>query len=101
MTPLARWAASSEASLLRAPRSLNEAVNWWFSNLRNTCAPVISESVREDRHGVSITCPWMVAAAAWTSLSVIVIGLGPGPGLPIAGEGRRKSEVHIGLATTD
>ena len=33
--------ASSDSSLLSAPRSLNDAVNWWFSNLRKTSAPVM------------------------------------------------------------
>ncbi len=37
----------SDRSLLSAPRSLKEAVNCWFSNLIQTCAPVISLSVLE------------------------------------------------------
>jgi hypothetical protein len=55
ITPFFALAASSETSLFNAPRSLKDAVNWWFSNLRYTSAPVISESVRECRNGVSIT----------------------------------------------
>ena len=44
-------------SLFHAPRSLNDAVNCRFSNFRKTCAPVISDSVRDSTHGVSSTCP--------------------------------------------
>jgi hypothetical protein len=52
-TPLARSAGVSCAILLSAPRSLNDAVNCRFSNLRKTSQPQIAESVRECRHGVS------------------------------------------------
>ncbi len=73
MTPRLRSSGVSEASLLNAPRSLNDAVNWWFSNLRCTSAPVICESVRECRNGVSITWPRMTSAAASMSFRVTVM----------------------------
>ena len=56
-TPLARSAGVSCAILLSAPRSLNDAVNCRFSNLRKTSQPQIAESVRECRHGVSPISP--------------------------------------------
>ncbi len=63
-TPAAHSAGVSERSLTSAPRSLNEAVNCRFSNLRYTSAPVIADSVREYRQGVSFTWPASTAAAA-------------------------------------
>ena len=49
-TPVARSAAGERAARkLRAPRSLNDAVNCRFSNFSQTRAPVISESVRDGR----------------------------------------------------
>ena len=50
ITPRARSAASSEASLLSAPRSLNELVTWRFSYLTKTSAPVSAESLRGRQH---------------------------------------------------
>src|ERR1041385_7668846 len=70
ITPRFFSSALSEESLLNAPRSLNDAVNWWFSNLSQTSAPVISESVRECRNGVRMTCPSIVCAAFSMSCSV-------------------------------
>src|SRR5688572_29863234 len=67
MTPRRRSSADSESSLLSAPRSLNEAVNCRFSNLRNTCAPVRRESVRLCTAGVCSTAPAMRVAAERTS----------------------------------
>jgi hypothetical protein len=43
---------------------LNEAVNCWFSNLRNTSAPVSLDSVRLCTQGVASTAPAMRLAAA-------------------------------------
>jgi hypothetical protein len=63
ITPRARSAGVSCTSLLQAPRSLKLAVNCRFSNLRNTCAPVSSDSVRDSTQGVSSTCPRTRAAA--------------------------------------
>jgi hypothetical protein len=65
-TPAARCASVSVRSLFSAPRSLNAAVNCRFSNLSQTSAPVIPESVRETMHGVSTTWPAMAAAASRT-----------------------------------
>src|SRR4051794_15935217 len=55
------------ARKLRAPRSLNDPVNWRFSNFRATSAPVISESVADRVSGVTGTAPAIAAAAARTS----------------------------------
>ena len=43
--------------LVRAPRSLNDAVNWKFSNFTHTSAPVMSDSVRGRAVGVRSTDP--------------------------------------------
>jgi hypothetical protein len=66
ITPRSRSAALSCASLLQAPRSLNEAVNCRFSNLRNTCAPVSSVRVREATQGVRSS--WLCKRAAAASI---------------------------------
>ncbi len=60
-------------SLLSAPRSLNEAVNCRFSNFRYTSPPVMCDSVREPRHGVSSTCPARRACAARMSAAVTLM----------------------------
>jgi hypothetical protein len=80
ITPRVRSAADSESSLLSAPRSLNEAVNCRFSNLRNTSAPVRRESVRLCTHGVCSTAPAMRCAAARISSTVTM--LAPQSSLP-------------------
>src|SRR5262245_5387246 len=67
ITPRRRSSADSDRSLLSAPRSLNDAVNWRFSNLRKTCAPVSRDSVRLSTHGVCSTALAMRPAAARTS----------------------------------
>ena len=54
----------SAFSLLSAPRSLNDAVNCRFSNLSQTSAPTMSDSVRECTNGVSSTSPAMLSRAA-------------------------------------
>ncbi len=69
ITPRPRSSADSESSLLSAPRSLKEAVNCRFSNLRNTSAPVSADSVRLCTNGVRSTAPEMRAAAARMSVS--------------------------------
>jgi hypothetical protein len=55
--------ALSCASLLQAPRSLNDAVNCRFSNFRNTWARTICDSVRDSTQGVSSTWPCSRSAA--------------------------------------
>src|SRR3989442_6155196 len=70
MTPRERSASDSEASLLSAPRSLNELVTWRFSYLTKTSAPVSAESLGAASIGVCSTCPPMVRRAA--SMSAIV-----------------------------
>src|SRR5690349_18714137 len=67
MTPRLRSAGLSESSLFSAPRSLNEAVNCRFSNLRNTSQPARRDRVRLWRNGVRSTAPAMRPAAARTS----------------------------------
>src|SRR5437868_11810352 len=67
MTPFFRSASLSDSNLFSAPRSLNDAVNWRFSNLRKISAPDISERIRECRAGVCSTAPAILAAAAWMS----------------------------------
>ena len=89
-TPLARCAASSPSRKLRAPRSLNEAVYWKFSNLRTISAPVISDSVREAEHGVSTTAPRIRSAAAATSSAVT--------GKTHGAHGRVFARLGVGLA---
>ncbi len=49
------------------PRSLNEAVNCRFSNLRKTAQPQICDSVRDARQGESTISPRSRSAAARTS----------------------------------
>src|SRR4029077_18903513 len=71
MTPRLRSSSSSESNLLSAPRSLKEAVNCKFSNLRKISAPAIADSVRECRAGVISTAPLIALAAASISASVI------------------------------
>src|SRR5882762_649920 len=67
ITPAARCAAVRESSFANAPRSLNDAVNWLFSNFRKTWAPAMPESVRECRQGVATTAPEIAAPALRTS----------------------------------
>src|SRR6476660_7713182 len=73
MTPRVRSAALKAASLLTAPRSLNELVTWRFSYFTHTCAPVSAESFGAGSIGVRKTCAPMVRRAASMSASVIVI----------------------------
>src|SRR5258707_11761144 len=70
MTPRARSAAVSEASLLSAPRSLNELVTCRFSYLTKTEAPVSAESRGAGSIGVRSTCPAITPRAAWISARV-------------------------------
>src|SRR6516225_5270173 len=74
MTPALRVAESSDNSLLSAPRSLNEAVNCRFSNLRWISQPAIAESVSDWRVGVRCTDWPMAAAALRISASVTSLG---------------------------
>src|SRR6185295_11243407 len=64
MTPRRRSSAESDSSLFSAPRSLKEAVNCRFSNLRKTRAPVSCDRVRLSTQGVCSTAPAMRCAAA-------------------------------------
>src|SRR5216684_1590677 len=73
MTPRERSASESEASLLSAPRSLNELVTWRFSYLTKTSAPVSAESLGAGSIGVRSTCPAMVRRAASTSAIVTLM----------------------------
>src|SRR5688572_2246091 len=107
MTPRRRSAAVSERSLFSAPRSLNEAVNCRFSNLRNTSAPVRRDRVRLCRQGVCSIAPEMRRAAALTSASVtrgpwVRWSMGPSlqeadlgalafPALGVGGRGARRA----------
>src|SRR5262249_2598492 len=70
MTPRARAKGSSEASLLSAPRSLNELVTCRFSYLTWTSAPVSAESFGAGSIGVRSTAPASVRRAASTSAMV-------------------------------
>src|SRR3954447_19963857 len=54
-TPAARSASSSSASLLTAPRSLNDPVRWRFSAFRDTSRPAMRENVSEPKTGVTRT----------------------------------------------
>ena len=74
ITPRARSPASSARSLFSAPRSLKDAVNCRFSNLRNSSQPAIADSVRECRKGVSATWSRMRLRAASTSPATIASG---------------------------
>src|SRR5262249_33159559 len=71
MTPRPRSATLSDASLLRAPRSLNELVTWRFSYFTYTSAAVSAESLGAGSMGVRNTWPAMVRRAA--SMSAIVM----------------------------
>src|SRR5688500_99225 len=75
ITPRARSASPSDSSLFSAPRSLKEAVNCRFSNLRKTSAPTSRDSVRLRKHGVCSTAPAMRCAAA--RMSSMVTGIAP------------------------
>src|SRR6185295_4057462 len=72
MTPRARSAADSEASLARAPRSLNELVTWRFSYLTKTSAPVSADSRGAGSIGVRSTWPAITRRAASMSARVTV-----------------------------
>src|SRR5579862_270487 len=69
-TPRRRSSGESESSLLSAPRSLKDEVNWRFSNFRWTSQPTIRDRVRDQWLGVRSTAPLMLAAAARMSSSV-------------------------------
>ena len=72
ITPRLRSASESDSSLLSAPRSLKEAVNCRFSNLRCSSQPVRRDSVWLGRNGVRSTAPWMRAAAVRMASSEIM-----------------------------
>src|SRR5258706_14358434 len=72
MTPRARSAADSEASLARAPRSLNELVTWRFSYLTKTSAPVSADSRGAGSIGVRRTWPAITRRAASISANPTV-----------------------------
>src|SRR5499427_10486679 len=73
MTPRSRAAAGSDASLLRAPRSLNELVTWRFSYLTKMSAPVSAESLGAGSMGVRNTWPAIVRRAASMSAMVMLM----------------------------
>ncbi len=107
ITPRARSSGVSESSLFRAPRSLNDAVNWKFSNFTHTSAPVMSDSVRDRAVGVRSTDPAMRAAAASTSAAVtanVDVDRGIAPdGMPAASarrvvDGTVEDEADLGSA---
>src|SRR5690242_15098166 len=77
MTPRPRSSAESAASLLSAPRSLNELVTCRFSYLTQTCAPVSAESFGAGSIGVRSTCDPIVRRAASISASVTLISYIP------------------------
>ena len=70
MTPRLRSSGVSCSSVFSAPRSLNEAVNCRFSNLIQTSALAMRDSVSLRRQGVCTTAPAMRAAARCTSSRV-------------------------------
>src|SRR6266850_1866117 len=70
MTPRARSAGPNAASLLSAPRSLNELVTCMFSYLTRTEAPVSAESFGAGNIGVRTTWPAMARRAASMSANV-------------------------------
>src|SRR5262252_7179458 len=98
MTPRVHSAAVREASLLSAPRSLNEFVTWRFSYLTLTDAPVSAESFGAGSMGVRRTRPAMVLRAASTSASVIAMpylqGTAPAGTVPTGGQLTRASCVR-------
>jgi hypothetical protein len=66
-----RFSSSLSARMrFSAPRSLNEAVNWRFSNFSQTSQPAMPDRVREWRVGVRTSAGWMRAAAFWMSANV-------------------------------
>src|SRR4051794_6438067 len=71
-TPAARSASVRWRSLLRAPRSLNDATNWRFSNLTTTVQPRTSDNVCDTALGVRTTESAIADAAASTSASVSI-----------------------------
>src|SRR5690349_8748864 len=70
ITPRFRSSGVSCSSVFSAPRSLNEAVNCRFSNLSQTSALAMRDSVSLRRQGVWTTAPAMRAAACLTSSRV-------------------------------
>src|SRR5262245_51912016 len=75
MTPRDRSAGPSEASLVSAPRSLNELVTCRFSYLTKTSAPVSAESFGAGNMGVRRTTLSMTRRAASISAIVTLNGL--------------------------
>src|SRR6516164_8682138 len=73
ITPCARSNSPSDASLLKAPRSLNECVTCRFSYFTNTSAPVRADSLGAGSMGVRSTCPAMVRRASSTSAIVTLM----------------------------
>ncbi|CFW44906.1 Uncharacterised protein [Bordetella pertussis] len=73
ITPAARSASVRLSIRLRAPRSLNEAVNCRFSNFSQISAPRISDSVRECVNGVLRTCPRRMSRAVWMAARSITM----------------------------
>ena len=68
-----RWSRGpSDSSLLRAPRSLKDAVNCMLSNFSTTREPRISDKVSDTWEGVRATAPAIVRVAASTSARVTV-----------------------------
>jgi hypothetical protein len=69
-TPRARALVSIDSRKLRAPRSLKDAVNCRFSNLRKRRQPSMADSVCASRQGVSEMCGAIAACARRTASAV-------------------------------
>src|SRR6266700_1960881 len=69
-TPAARSASPSNASLLTAPRILNEPVRWRFSAFSQILRPVRRDRVSEPYTGVTRACAAMRPRASSMSASV-------------------------------
>src|SRR5579862_1258938 len=72
-TPAARSSADIVASLLTAPRILNEPVRWRFSAFRTTGRPTRALRLSEPYTGVTRACAPIRSRAAWMSESVGVV----------------------------
>src|ERR687893_3144935 len=93
MTPRRRSTSVSDASLLRAPRSLNEFVTCRFSYLTNTSAPVSADRLRAGSMGVRSTAPELVPRA--DSISARVMLIQPRQASPLALLQHRPVAPHL------
>jgi hypothetical protein len=87
-TPHARSSGVNASSRFRAPRSLNDAVNWSTSAFTTTVHPRISDSVWDSVARVRTTAPLIATAAASTSSTVtarsVIVARGLRPRTPSA-----------------